>query len=101
MQFRKVLLMLLDSAGVGAMPDADQYDSAGAATIPHVLQTHPNLKIPNFRSLGLCSIEGLEPFYQGEQPEAVLRAAVPLPPAARTPSSDIGKSWASSQSGRF
>ncbi len=71
MQFRKVLLMLLDSAGVGAMPDADQYDSAGAATIPHVLQTHPNLQIPNFRSLGLCSIEGLEPFYQGEQPEAV------------------------------
>ena len=70
MQVRKVLLMLLDSAGVGALPDADQYDSAGAATIPHVLQTHPDLQIPNLRKLGLCSIEGLEPFYQGEQPLA-------------------------------
>ena len=70
MQFRKVLLMLLDSAGVGALPDAAQYDSAGAATIPHVLQTHPGLPLPNFRSLGLCAIDGMEEFYQGEHPNA-------------------------------
>ncbi|MDD3164829.1 MAG: phosphopentomutase [Oscillospiraceae bacterium] len=71
MQFQKVLMLLLDSVGVGALPDAAEYNSAGAATVPHVLQTHPDLQIPNLRKLGLCSMDGMTQFSRGETPEAV------------------------------
>ena len=60
--FSKVLLLLLDSVGVGALPDAAEYGDATAATVPHVLERYPDLQIRELRELGLCQIDGLEAF---------------------------------------
>ena len=67
----KVLLLLLDSVGVGALPDAAEYGDAGAATVPHVLTAFPDLKIDELRALGLCHVDGLEAFRDDTVPEAV------------------------------
>ena len=54
---KKAILIVLDSAGIGALPDAELYDDAGADTLGHVINTcHPEL--PNMFSLGLGNIEG-------------------------------------------
>lgn len=68
---KKALILLLDSVGVGALPDAAEYGDDGAATVPHVLAAFPDLPIPNLRKLGLCAIDGLQALSRGETPIAV------------------------------
>ncbi|MDR1028457.1 MAG: phosphopentomutase, partial [Clostridiales Family XIII bacterium] len=54
----RVTLIVLDSLGVGALPDAGEYGDAGAHTLAHILAAAPDIRIPNLRKLGLCAIEG-------------------------------------------
>ncbi len=56
--FKKVLVIVLDSVGIGALPDAGDYGDAGAATVQHILQRLPGLNIPNMTKLGLKHIIG-------------------------------------------
>lgn len=67
-QFQRVLLMLLDSVGVGALPDAAAYGDAGAATVPHTLMGNPGLTLPNLEQLGLMGLPGMERFSTGIAP---------------------------------
>ena len=54
---RKAILIVLDSVGIGALPDAAAYGDAGADTLGHVINTcHP--RIPNLMRLGLGNIDG-------------------------------------------
>ncbi len=53
---RRVIIVVLDGAGVGALPDADQYGDQGSNTLKHVLEKHQGLKLDNLYSLGLASI---------------------------------------------
>jgi phosphopentomutase len=70
-QFQKVLLFLLDSVGVGALPDAEQYGDKGTATVQHTIAGNPGLTLPNLEALGLMSIPGLEAYSTGIQPKGV------------------------------
>ena len=65
-KFRRVLLLLLDSVGVGALPDAAAYGDAAAATVPHTLLACPGLTLPNLEALGLMKLPGLEGFSTGK-----------------------------------
>lgn len=67
-RFDKVLLCLLDSVGVGALPDAERYGDKGAATVQHTLAADPTLKLPNLEALGLMRIPGMEQFSTGIEP---------------------------------
>lgn len=67
-QFQKVLLLLLDSVGVGALPDAEGYGDLGAATVQHTLEANPGLRLPNLEALGLMRIPGMEAFSTGVAP---------------------------------
>ncbi len=68
MKYRKVLLFLLDSVGVGELPDAAAYDDLGAATVQHTLEGNPELTLPNLERLGLFAIPGLERYSTGVKP---------------------------------
>jgi phosphopentomutase len=56
--FNRILLMVLDSAGIGEMPDASDYGDAGANTLGHVLGSR-EVRIPNLRQMGLANIARL------------------------------------------
>lgn len=56
--FKKVLVIVLDSVGIGALPNAGDYGDKGAATLQHILQLLPGLRIPNMTKLGLKHIIG-------------------------------------------
>ena len=68
MPYRKVLLFLLDSVGVGELPDAEKYGDLGAATVQHTLEGNPGLTLPNLERLGLFAVPGLERFSTGVRP---------------------------------
>lgn len=57
MKRKKVILIVLDSVGIGALPDAADYGDAGAHTLRHVVNAC-HTRIPNLMKLGLCNIEG-------------------------------------------
>jgi phosphopentomutase len=59
MTFRRVTWIVLDSVGVGAMPDAASYgDPAGANTLGNVARSR-KLHLPNLVKLGVGNIEPL------------------------------------------
>jgi len=53
MGFRRVVVVVLDSVGVGALPDAADYGDAGAHTLGHVAAALPGFRLPHFEALGL------------------------------------------------
>jgi phosphopentomutase len=49
----RLLWVVLDSAGIGAAPDADAFGDGGANTLAHVLEAEPGLRLPHLNQLGL------------------------------------------------
>ncbi|MGC2873367.1 phosphopentomutase [Ihubacter sp. mB4P-1] len=55
---KRVTLIVLDSLGVGQLPDAEKYGDAGADTLGHIVDHNPDFQIPNLRRLGFGNIQG-------------------------------------------
>jgi phosphopentomutase len=53
----RVIILMMDSFGIGGAPDAADFENKGANTLAHIAQTRPNLRIPNLRELGLLQAE--------------------------------------------
>ena len=67
---KRVIWIVLDSVGMGAMPDAHLYGDEKANTIAHVYKHNEGLTLPNLTKLGLGNIEGMEALEKCEQPVA-------------------------------
>lgn len=58
-RFARICLVVLDSAGIGEMPDAAEWGDAGADTLGNILKSR-QVKLPNLQQLGLGNIRPLE-----------------------------------------
>lgn len=58
--FNRVIWVVLDSVGMGEMPDAAQFGDEGCNTIAHVSEKNGGLNIPNMVKLGYGNIEGMQ-----------------------------------------
>jgi phosphopentomutase len=56
----KLILIVLDSVGVGELPDAGVYGDKGTNTISHVAQQVGGLRLPNLAALGLGNITNIK-----------------------------------------
>ena len=56
---KRVFLIVLDSVGIGEMPDAADYGDAGSNTIKAASMS-PYFSMPNMRKLGFFNIDGGE-----------------------------------------
>jgi phosphopentomutase len=54
----RVIIVVMDSLGIGALPDAGRFGDEGSDTLGHILDRHPNFEIPNLRKLGFGNIDG-------------------------------------------
>jgi phosphopentomutase len=57
--FTRVILVVLDSVGCGALPDAAAYADQGSDTLGNIAR-HVPLRVPNLRSLGLGRVARLD-----------------------------------------
>ncbi len=57
-RFPRIFLIVLDSVGIGALPDAEQFGDAGTNTLLHIAETR-GLDTPHLASLGLANIHPL------------------------------------------
>ena len=55
---KRAILIVLDSAGVGALPDAAAFGDEGANTLGNIRRVRGRLALPNLYRLGLANIEG-------------------------------------------
>ena len=63
-RFTRIVIIVLDSAGVGELPDAGRYGDEGSSTLPHTARAVGGLRVPELEALGLgriVSIEGVRP----------------------------------------
>jgi len=56
--FERVIWIVLDSVGIGELPDAADYGDVGRTTLGHIAESRP-LKVPNLMRLGLANIAPL------------------------------------------
>lgn len=54
----KFTIIVLDSVGVGELPDAEEFGDTGTNTLKHVEEYRGGLNIPNLKKLGLFNIRG-------------------------------------------
>ncbi len=59
---RRVILVVLDSVGIGALPDAGKYGDEGSDTLGNIALSVEGFSLPNLEALGLGAIEGVTAF---------------------------------------
>jgi phosphopentomutase len=65
--FNRITLIVLDGAGIGAMPDAPEWGDAGSDTFGHICESR-EVRLPNLQALGLGNIRSLNGVAKIETP---------------------------------
>jgi phosphopentomutase len=68
-RFERIICIVLDSVGIGALPDAADYDDVGRSTLGHIAESRA-LKLPNLVKLGLANITPLQHLTPPQKPLA-------------------------------
>jgi len=55
----RVILIVLDSVGIGELPDAHLFNDEGSNTVKNIYKNYEGFGLPNLEKLGLLGIEGL------------------------------------------
>ena len=56
---KRVILIVLDSVGIGELPDAEAFNDKGSHTLDNTFKACNGLNLPNLKKLGLGNIEGV------------------------------------------
>ena len=63
-KFNRVFVLVIDSLGIGEMPDSEKFGDVGVNTLGHIAENMEDFYIPNLQRLGianLCDLDGLAP----------------------------------------
>lgn len=52
-KFKRIFVIVADSLGVGALPDAEKYNDLGANTLGHIANKYVGFRIPTLEKLGI------------------------------------------------
>lgn len=59
-KYKRIFTIVIDSLGVGAMPDAAEYGDAGTDTLGHISESVDSFVIPNLQKLGMANLHPLK-----------------------------------------
>lgn len=65
---KRVTLIVLDSLGIGELPDAAEYGDQGANTLKHIAEKMTSFHIPNLLQLGFGGIDGVSEIGKVQNP---------------------------------
>jgi phosphopentomutase len=82
-KFDRVIWIVLDSVGIGALPDAAEYGDMGRNTLGHIAESRP-LRLPNLARLGLGNIAPLVHVPPANAPTASFGKGVTVSPGKDT-----------------
>ena len=68
-QYQRVFVVVLDSLGIGAMPDSEKFGDVGVDTFGHIIEAAGSLQIPNLTRLGMMNLHPAAGMEIAEVPE--------------------------------
>lgn len=69
-KFNRIFVIVIDSLGVGEMPDSAEFDDTGVNTLGHISESVESFRIPNLQKLGLANICPLKQVPPAKEPAA-------------------------------
>lgn len=66
--YKRVFVIVMDSLGVGEMPDAAAFGDVGTNTLGHISETVGSFQIPNLQRVGMANITPLKQVAAAEHP---------------------------------
>ena len=69
-KYNRVFVVVMDSLGVGEMPDSEKFGDVGVNTLGHISESVETFMIPNLQRLGMANITPLRQVAPVEQPMA-------------------------------
>jgi phosphopentomutase len=82
-KFERVFWIVLDSVGIGELPDAADYGDVGRDTLGHIARSRP-LRLPNLVRLGLANIKALAHLGPSARPAGYFGKGATLSPGKDT-----------------
>ncbi|MBC7885406.1 MAG: phosphopentomutase [Saprospiraceae bacterium] len=76
MKHSRVILIVLDSVGIGYLPDAHLYGDEGSNTLGHIAVHYPHMQIPNLIKMGLGNIDHQNALPKTDHPLAAFGKAM-------------------------
>ena len=70
-KYERIFVVVLDSLGVGEMPDAGAYGDIGTDTLGHISEKMKQMQIPYLQKLGIANLHSLRGVEPVEKPMAV------------------------------
>ncbi len=67
-RYRRIFTIVIDSLGVGALPDAADYGDSGTDTLGHISQRMEEFQIPNLQKIGIANLHPLKQVEAVERP---------------------------------
>ena len=75
-KYKRVFTIVIDSLGIGAMPDGEKFGDVGVNTLGHISEAVENFRIPTLQKLGMANLTPLRQVPAVENPlgyQAALR----------------------------
>jgi phosphopentomutase len=82
-RFERVIWIVLDSVGIGELPDAAQYGDVGRDTLGHIARSRP-LRLPNLVAMGLANIKPLAHLTPAAKPTSAYGKGATVSPGKDT-----------------
>ena len=67
-KYKRIFTIVMDSLGVGALPDAAEYGDVGTDTLGHISQSMEEFNIPNLQKIGMANLHPLKQVAPVENP---------------------------------
>lgn len=77
-KYKRIFVIVIDSLGIGPMPDGEKFGDIGVNTLKHISEAVDTFRIPTLKELGLANLTPLKQVEASENPlgyQAVLREA--------------------------
>lgn len=84
MKTERVILVVLDSVGIGALPDAKAFGDEGSNTVGHIAAKVKGFKLPNMEALGLGNIAAEVGIPPSKQPTGAFGRSMEASPGKDT-----------------
>ncbi len=65
---KRVVLIVMDSVGIGQLPDAQKFGDDGVNTLGNIIKAYDDIEIPNLTKLGIGNVDGFEQVKEIDSP---------------------------------
>ena len=59
-KYKRIFVLVIDSLGIGEMPDSSEYGDIGVNTLQHISESRETFCIPNLTKLGISNLTDLK-----------------------------------------